>query len=177
MINKSTMDTRKVLGQNIQRYRLFRRMGGEELGKKVGLTKETISRLENAKEKNIGLDYLIKIAQELNVPLEELFIRDGNLLSLKFVISEHNIDTLKEFLHNRNNTSLLHNTMKRVEKMTGVRFKFHHLRHAFTTSLVEKGVDFVTIGAILGHSSISMSLIYSHTDEEKMRRAVDLLDT
>ena len=99
MINKSTMDTRKVLGQNIQRYRLFRRMGGEELGKKVGLTKETISRLENAKEKNIGLDYLIKIAQELNVPLEELFIRDGNLLSLKFVISEHNIDTLKEFLH------------------------------------------------------------------------------
>lgn len=98
MINISTVDERKILGQNIQRYRLFKRIGGEELGNKVGLTKETISRLENGKEKNIGLDYLIKISKELDVPLEELFIKNGNLLSLKFVISEHNVKTLKELI-------------------------------------------------------------------------------
>jgi site-specific recombinase XerD len=41
---------------------------------------------------------------------------------------------------------------------------------------LEKGVDFVTIGSILGHSKITTSLIYSHTDMEKKKKAVDLLE-
>jgi len=36
----------------------------------------------------------------------------------------------------------------------------------------EKG-GFITISAILGHSKLTTSLIYSHTDKEKMRRAVE----
>lgn len=77
---------------------------------------------------------------------------------------------------NRNNVTVLHNTTRKVSEMTGVDFHIHLLRHAFTTSLVERGVDFVTIGAILGHSTVTMSLIYSHTDQEKMRRAVQSLE-
>lgn len=77
---------------------------------------------------------------------------------------------------NRNNSTVLHNTTRKVKRITGVDFHLHLCRHAFTTLLVEKGVDFVTIGAILGHSAISMSLIYSHTDEGRKKRAVDLLD-
>jgi len=77
---------------------------------------------------------------------------------------------------NRNNATILHNTTRKVSGMTGVDFHLHLLRHAFTTSLVERGVDFITIGAILGHSTITMSLIYSHTDKEKMRKAVSLLE-
>ena len=94
------MDEHKILGQNIKKYRLFRGIGGEELGKKVGLSPEHISRLETGDEKakNIGLDYLIKISKELNVTTEELFMKNGNLLSLRFVISEHNIETLKELV-------------------------------------------------------------------------------
>ena len=76
---------------------------------------------------------------------------------------------------NRNNATVLHNTTKKVSGMTGVDFHLHLLRHAFTTSLVERGIDFVTIGAILGHSTVTMSLIYAHTDKEKMKKAVDLL--
>jgi len=79
-------------------------------------------------------------------------------------------------VENRNNASLLHNTTRRLEKIAGVKFHYHLLRHCFTSSLVEKGVDFVTIGAILGHSSIPMSLIYAHTDEERMRKAVEVLE-
>jgi len=54
-------------------------------------------------------------------------------------------------------------------------FRFHLLRHFFATSLVEKGVDFITVKEILGHSSLTMSEIYTHTDKEKKQRAVDSL--
>jgi transcriptional regulator with XRE-family HTH domain len=100
MVEISSMDERKILGKNIKRYRQFRGLGGEDLAKKVGLTKTHISRLETGNEqaKNIGLDYLIKISRELGISMEELFIEDGNLLSLRFVISDHNINTLKEVI-------------------------------------------------------------------------------
>lgn len=39
----------------------------------------------------------------------------------------------------------------------------------------EKSVDFVTISEILGHSKLTTSLIYSHTDKERKKRAVNLL--
>jgi len=42
-------------------------------------------------------------------------------------------------------------------------------RHYFTTSLLEKDVYFVTIGSLLGHSKITTSLIYSHTDKERKK--------
>jgi len=91
------MEERKNLGQNVKKYRQFRGLDGEEFGQRVGLTKETISRLETGKE-NISLENLIKISKALDVSMEELFMQDGNLLSLRFVISEHNIKTLKEVI-------------------------------------------------------------------------------
>ena len=89
---------RKNLGKNIQRIRLYRGIGGKELGEKVGLTKQTISKIENGKEENLGLKFLLRICEKLNATPEELFQKDGNLLSLRFVISEHNIETLKELI-------------------------------------------------------------------------------
>lgn len=77
---------------------------------------------------------------------------------------------------NRNNATVLHNTTKRVSKMAGVDFHLHLLRHAFSSMLMEKGVDIVTLGAILGHSKTSISLIYTHTDEERKRKAVEILE-
>ena len=40
---------------------------------------------------------------------------------------------------------------------------------------LEKRVDLVTIGTLLGHSKITTSLIYSHTDRAKKKKAVDLV--
>jgi len=76
---------------------------------------------------------------------------------------------------NRNQQDLLRRTVNQIKKKTGIDFHFHLLRHYFTTSLLEKGVDFVTIGSLLGHSKITTSLIYSHTDKERKKRAVDSL--
>ena len=95
------MEERKALGSNVRRYRQFKGLSTVELGDKVGLTKDTILRLERGEgkyTKNIGLDYLIKICNVLDVTIEELFMRNGDLLSLRFVVSEHNIKTLKELI-------------------------------------------------------------------------------
>ena len=78
-------------------------------------------------------------------------------------------------VENRNNASLFHNTTRRIQKIAGVKFHYHLLRHSFTSMLVEKGVDFITIQELLGHSNLTMSLIYSHTDEERKKKAVNLV--
>ena len=70
---------------------------------------------------------------------------------------------------------LLRRTVNRVKKRSGVGFHFHLLRHYFATSLIEKGVDFITISEILGHSKLTTSLIYSHTDKERKKRAVEAI--
>ena len=73
----------------------------------------------------------------------------------------------------RDRKDLLRRTVAQIAKRTGVDFGFHDLRHNFTTALIEKRVDLVTISAILGHSKTMTSLIYSHTDKEKMKRAIN----
>jgi integrase len=77
---------------------------------------------------------------------------------------------------NRKQPDLFRRTIIQIRKATGVDFHFHLLRHFFTTALLEKGVDFVTIGSLLGHSKVTTSLIYSHTDRERKRKALDLLE-
>lgn len=78
---------------------------------------------------------------------------------------------------NRNQQDLLRRTVNQVKKRSRVDFHFHLLRHTFATSLIERGADFVTISEILGHSKLTTSLIYSHTDKERKKRAVAALLT
>ncbi|MBA7706459.1 Tyrosine recombinase XerC [subsurface metagenome] len=77
---------------------------------------------------------------------------------------------------NRHQSSLFKRTVEQIKKRTGINFHFHLLRHHFTTKLMEKGIDFVTISELLGHSKISTSLIYSHTNRDRKERAVKALE-
>ena len=94
------MEDRRTLGINVRRYRQFRGLSTDQLAERVKLTKKTIERLERGEEaaKNIGLDYLLKICHELDVSMEELFMKNGDLLAVRFVISDRNIKTLKELI-------------------------------------------------------------------------------
>lgn len=76
---------------------------------------------------------------------------------------------------NRHQHDLLRRTIIQVRKRTGIDFNFHLLRHTFASMLIEKGVDFITVSRILGHSKLMTSLIYLHTDTARMKKAVDLL--
>lgn len=68
---------------------------------------------------------------------------------------------------NRDRKDLFRRTVAQIAKRTEIDFGFHGLRHFFTMALLEKGVDLVTIGSLLGHSKITTSLIYSYTDRTK----------
>lgn len=55
--------------------------------------------------------------------------------------------------------------------------RFHDLRHTFATRLVLKGVDIDSVRKLLGHSSITMTMRYSHPTPEALKSAVSVLDT
>lgn len=48
----------------------------------------------------------------------------------------------------------------------------HDLRHTYISSLVEAGVEISTVKDLAGHSDISMTLRYTHINEDMKRRAV-----
>jgi integrase len=79
---------------------------------------------------------------------------------------------------NRDQPQVFAHTIRRIRKLSGVgHFHLHLCRHWFTAALLQRGVDIKTIGDILGHSKISISLIYAHSSPENRQRAVDALDT
>ncbi len=55
-------------------------------------------------------------------------------------------------------------------------FRLYDLRHTFATRAVAAGVDLPTLSAILGHTSITMTMRYVHPAEEQKRVAVGKLE-
>jgi site-specific recombinase XerD len=51
----------------------------------------------------------------------------------------------------------------------------HTLRHTFASHLIMNGVDIVTVSKLLGHSSISTTMIYSHLTGDHIKTAVGKL--
>src|SRR5215469_11894435 len=49
---------------------------------------------------------------------------------------------------------------------------WHTLRHTFASRLVDRGVDIVTVQQLLGHSSITVTMRYTHTNLDSKRTAV-----
>jgi site-specific recombinase XerD len=52
----------------------------------------------------------------------------------------------------------------------------HKLRHTFATLLHHNEVDILEIKSLLGHASITSTQIYTHTNANKLRSAVDRLN-
>lgn len=53
---------------------------------------------------------------------------------------------------------------------------FHDLRRTFAQRLLQNGVDIITVQNLLGHHSVVVTERYLHTNEDTMRRAVELLE-
>ena len=90
------MKEMEILGKNVKRYRQFKGLTQEDLATKVGLTKDTISKIELGKQENVGSKHLISISRELNVELEQLVMADPEARSIKFVLSDENVRNLEK---------------------------------------------------------------------------------
>jgi hypothetical protein len=60
-----------------------------------------------------------------------------------------------------------------VERAGLPKITWHTFRHTFASRLTRDGVDLVTVKDLPGHSNISTTLRYAHSNDEAKRRAVD----
>lgn len=64
-----------------------------------------------------------------------------------------------------------------VRQQTGLRaFGWHTLRHTFASHLAIKGVPLHVVQALLGHSSIAVTMRYAHVAPSSLRAAIDILN-
>ena len=68
--------------------------------------------------------------------------------------------------------------VKKYAKLVWIEEKVtpHTLRHSFATSLLRRGADIRSVQALLWHSSIQTTQIYTHVDDKYLQKVHDLLD-
>ncbi len=95
---KTNMDEQEILARNVKRYRELKGLKQTELAAKVGLTSDTICKIETGKQNNIGMKYLVSISRELVVELFQLFMENPESLTIKLVVSDQNLRSAKRLL-------------------------------------------------------------------------------
>lgn len=74
--------------------------------------------------------------------------------------------------------SHINSTLKEAAKKAGIQKQVscHILRHSFASALVKRNVNLVEIQKLLGHESLAVTSIYTHTNIDALSKAVNTLN-
>lgn len=97
MINEEKLS--KYIGSKIREYRLKKKLNQKELGKRIGVSHNTVSDYENGKI-SLGQDMLFVLADEFGVSIDDFFpARKKSINNLEEIISNEDFDVTDiEFL-------------------------------------------------------------------------------
>jgi len=114
-----------------------------------------------------------KAGKERNVPLNDI--------ALKIIAGRERISKIV-FVNNKGDKvhrDTLTKTFKKKIRKLGLDedLHFHSLRHTFASWMVQQGVPLYHVQKLLGHSSIKITEIYSHLEDDNLRSCVNVLDT
>ena len=131
----------------------------------------------NLKWANIDFEYEFaelletKSGKSRRVPISKKFMDVLNELCRDTKYVYVNPETQKTYNDIKN---AFHTVLK---KANIEHFRFHDLRHTAATRMLEKGADIRTVQEILGHSSVSVTERYTHTNAKNKKNAIELLSS
>ncbi|SJZ60035.1 tyrosine recombinase XerC [Selenihalanaerobacter shriftii] len=138
--------------------------------------------LENIDFQDKSIKFYGKGSKERYVPVHTDVIQSiQEHLIYRDTIQPNNKDARKAlFLSNRGNRINVRTVqimVKKYAKKAGVRnaskITPHKLRHTFASMLYKQTKDLRVLQELLGHSDISTTQIYTHTDKEQRKQAVN----
>lgn len=166
----------------------------EEVRKLIDATDNLKSRLLIALLYSSGL----RVSEIVNLKITDLNLSDNTGWVRKgkggkdrlFVISNSLSSELSDYLEKKEGwnyvfsrekpltTRNIQKIIQGTRKRAGINRKItpHTLRHSFATHLLEDGTDIRIIQAMLGHSSLSTTQVYTHISTEQLKKVQNPLD-
>lgn len=133
-----------------------------DLSKKCILIRDSSFTTKNRKQR------LIPLSKELKILLLELKKRARKSYKYLFY-KDYDFPFCGDYVSKQ---------FKRAVRGAGLsdEIHFHTLRHSFGSNLANRGVPIIAIKEMMGHSSITTTEIYSHTNLENLQREIVKLD-
>lgn len=140
----------------------------------TGMRKSEILKL---KWSNIDFDYeYIELLETKSGKSRKIPISSKLMKIFKKILTTSNSEYVFVNPSTNSNYIDIHRSFETVLKNAEINnFRFHDLRHTAATRMLEKGADIRTVQEILGHSSVSVTERYTHTNAKSKKSAIELL--